>query len=133
MQSEAVWSDPGGLRASGGDMAQEFSEGFYGSVAWKKCRAAYKKSVGGLCERCLTKGVYSAAAVVHHKIPITPENMGDPHIVLDWNNLEALCMDCHAEMHPDERKQGHEKRYGRPRSGSKRRWRVDRDGRVLPL
>ena len=35
----------------GDDMAKAFTDGFYGTRAWKKCRAGYTKSVGGLCER----------------------------------------------------------------------------------
>lgn len=36
-------------------MAKEFAKSFYKSKAWKRCRAMYAASVGGLCERCLTK------------------------------------------------------------------------------
>ena len=87
-------------------MAQNFAKQFYGSVAWQETRRAYKKSVGGLCERCLKKGLYNPAAIVHHKIYITPENLRDPHVALDWNNLEALCRECHEAEH-----QGEGKRY----------------------
>ena len=113
-------------------MAQEFAQGFYNSVAWRKCRAAYKKSVGGLCERCLAKGLVRAADVVHHKIHITPENIGRPEIVLDWANLEALCTECHYEEHPEERKAGNDRKFGIPKS-KKRRWRVDHEGRISPI
>lgn len=87
-------------------MAQNFAMGFYGSQAWKDCRKAYKKSVGGLCERCLKKGLYNPAVIVHHKTYITQDNLSDPRIALDWNNLEALCRDCHEAEH-----QGEGKRY----------------------
>lgn len=80
-------------------MAQEFTGGFYNTQIWKKTRAAYKKSVGGLCERCLKKGLYRPAVIVHHKAYITAENLHDAHIALDWNNLEALCRECHEEEH----------------------------------
>ena len=45
--------------------------GFYNSQAWKDTRRNYKQSVGGLCERCLKKGLYNPAEVVHHKTPLT--------------------------------------------------------------
>lgn len=47
-----------------------------------------------ICERC--GGV---ARVVHHKVYITPRNINDLAITLDWENLEALCMDCHNAEH----------------------------------
>lgn len=80
-------------------MAQDYAKAFYGSPAWQQCRKAYKKSVGGLCERCLKKGLYTPAVIVHHKVYISPENLQDAHIALDWNNLEALCRQCHEEEH----------------------------------
>lgn len=80
-------------------MAREFARRFYSSEAWNQCRRGYKASVGGLCERCLLKGQYVPGEIVHHKIRITPQNVSNPEIVLNWNNLELLCRDCHAEEH----------------------------------
>jgi 5-methylcytosine-specific restriction endonuclease McrA len=37
--------------------------------------------------------------MVHHKKHLTPGNIHDPAIALDWNNLEALCIDCHNKEH----------------------------------
>lgn len=87
-------------------MAQDFAKAFYGSQLWKDCRKAYKKSVGGLCERCLKEGIYNPAVIIHHKTYISPENLSDPHIALDWNNLEALCREHHEKEH-----QGQGRRY----------------------
>lgn len=81
---------------------KEWARGFYKSSAWKHCRAAYAASVGGLCERCLQRGQYTPGVIVHHKIHLTPENINDPSITLNWDNLELVCRDCHAELH-DER------------------------------
>ena len=72
---------------------------FYKTAAWKKCRAGYIKSVGGLCERCLAKGLIVPGYIVHHKIELTPENVGDPAISLSYDNLEYLCQDCHNKEH----------------------------------
>lgn len=93
---------------------REFAEQFYKSKAWKDCAKAYKKSVGGLCEDCMAKGVVSAAEIVHHKTRITPENITDATVTLDWRNLKALCRECHANEH---RK-------------VKRRYSIDKFGRV---
>ena len=110
-------------------MAQEFSKAFYDSTAWRSCREAYRKSVGGLCELCLAKGMIRAADVVHHKILLTPENIKRPEITMNFDNLEALCHACHAERHPEEHRKVNEKL----RRKSKRRWSVGADGRVMAL
>ena len=75
-------------------MAKEFAEKFYASVAWKHTRKAYYKSRCGLCERC-----GAAGDIVHHKRYLTPSNINDPKITLDFRNLELLCMDCHNKEH----------------------------------
>lgn len=93
---------------------KEYAKVFYKSKEWKHCRNAYAKSVGNLCEICLQKGLIKPGEIVHHKIHITPDNISDPLITLDWNNLELVCRDCHAMIH--DRK--------------KRRYRLDDMGRV---
>lgn len=98
-------------------MAREFAKQFYSSEAWNQCRTGYKKSVGGLCERCLEKGLYVPGEIVHHKIHITPQNIQNSDIVLNWGNLELLCRECHAEMHGKKRK----------------RYKVDEIGRVTAV
>lgn len=72
---------------------------FYGSPQWKQCRETYKKSVGGLCEECLKKGLISPAEEVHHIIKLTNENCNDPSVSLNPKNLMALCKACHDEKH----------------------------------
>lgn len=93
----------------------EFADQFYKSAAWKRCRASYLVSVGSLCERCLAKGLIVPATQVHHKIKLTPDNLNDPAITLNWDNLMALCSDCHHEIHA----KVHERRY-----------RIDEEGHV---
>jgi 5-methylcytosine-specific restriction endonuclease McrA len=78
---------------------RDFAKAFYSSGAWKECREAYKKSVAGLCEECLKHGYYVPGDAVHHKVHLTPENVNDPSISLNWDNLQLLCRDCHAKMH----------------------------------
>ena len=77
---------------------------FYGSPAWKACRAAYKKSKGGLCERCMKRGIIVAGEHVHHKVKLTEENVTDPSVALNWENLELLCRDCHEQEHDRNRR-----------------------------
>ena len=72
---------------------------FYSSKAWQQCRAAYIKSVGGLCERCLAKGFYVPGYIVHHKIYLDGDKLQDPEVSLNWDNLEYLCFNCHQQEH----------------------------------
>ena len=81
------------------EMHEQFANDFYRSVAWQKCRCAFISARGGLCERCLARGLYSAGECVHHKIHLTPENLTNPSITLGFDNLELLCRNCHAEVH----------------------------------
>lgn len=89
-----------------------FAHDFYKSWAWIKCARAYKASKGGLCERCWKKGLIVPGEEVHHRTRLTPENIQNPKIALNWENLELLCKDCHLEEH------------------TKIRWRVDPTGHV---
>lgn len=82
---------------------REFAKTFYKSKAWKDCRAAYARSVGGLCELCLAAGLVRAGEIVHHKIHVEPETISDPHVLLDWSNLQLVCRECHARLHPKHR------------------------------
>lgn len=85
------------------NMAKEFSRAFYKSRTWQDCRNSYAAYRGHLCEMCLRRGILARGEIVHHKIPLTPENIEDPEIALNFNNLELLCRSCHAEVH-DRRK-----------------------------
>lgn len=80
-------------------MAREFAEHFYKSKTWQKCRASYIKSVGGLCEECLSKGIIKPGVIVHHMIVLNESNINEPSITLDWNNLKYVCRECHAQEH----------------------------------
>lgn len=78
---------------------KEWAKVFYKSAGWKHCRDGYAASVGGLCERCLSRGVYKPGEIVHHKVWLTQSNIGDPNVSLNWDNLELVCRNCHAEIH----------------------------------
>lgn len=95
-------------------------EQFYTSWTWRKCRKAFAESRGNLCERCMSRGIIEAGTPerpleVHHKIPLTADNITDPKVSLSWDNLELLCKACHDA----ERKQ------------REKRWRIGRDGSVI--
>lgn len=75
-------------------MAKDYAVSFYESKQWKQCRESYLISQDYICERCM-----SPAKIVHHKTYINPININDPNITLSWDNLEALCQDCHNREH----------------------------------
>lgn len=86
-------------------MAQEFASSFYKTKAWKQCRAEYAKQASYLCEKCLANGLIRPGEIVHHIIPLTPENIQCPEIALDFKNLRLLCRECHAAEHNEKLKQ----------------------------
>lgn len=77
---------------------------FYESQTWRDCQAAYMKKANHLCERCLKNGRHEPARIVHHKIHLTPATLGDPELMYGFDNLEALCQECHNKEHKRERK-----------------------------
>jgi hypothetical protein len=112
-----AWVSVGKQTQEGALHIKEFAKSFYCSKAWKETRKAYAKSKGGLCERCLKKGLYVPGVIVHHKVYLTPDNINDPAVSLNWNNLELVCRDCHAQEH----------------DGLKRRYKVDELGRITAV
>lgn len=77
---------------------------FYKSKAWERTRELYLKKVNHLCERCLENGLVVPARIVHHKIYLTEANYRDPNVSLSFENLEALCQDCHNSEHFGDKK-----------------------------
>lgn len=73
---------------------KEWAKQFYTGKAWKETAAAYMLSVNYICERC-----GEPAKICHHKTWLTRNNISNPYITLSWDNLEALCQDCHNKEH----------------------------------
>ena len=76
-------------------------------------RAAYLMSQDFICERC-----GEPAKIVHHKRWLNRDNINDTDITLNWDNLEALCQDCHNKEHH--------------KSAPRLRYRFDADGGIIP-
>lgn len=95
---------------------KEYARAFYKSQAWKNTRDAYARSRGWLCERCMRAGLPVPGEIVHHKIWLTPENINDTSVTLDWDNLELVCRQCHADEHE--------------KKGTRKRWEVMPDGTI---
>lgn len=95
---------------------REFAKKFYKSRAWRACRESYLKQSKGLCEECLKHGLYTPADTVHHIVHLSPDNINDPSITMNPDNLEAVCRDCHAMLHT-----------------SPKRFKVDEYGHVITI
>ena len=67
---------------------------FYKSTVCQVARQIKYQEQNGKCERCGRVG-----EEVHHKIKLTVQNVIDPAISLNQENLELLCKDCHNKEH----------------------------------
>jgi len=94
-----------------------WAEAFYKGDAWQACRAAFLASKGFLCERCSTPDDPVVAKIAHHKVYLNEKNVHDPSIALSFENLEALCQDCHNREHHKQQR----KRYA-----------FDENGNIIP-
>lgn len=101
---------------------KEWAESFYKSKRWVDCRESFLSSKHYLCERCSTDENPVTATIAHHKIYLTPGNINDPTISLSWDNLEALCQDCHNKEH-----------HGSHKPEQKRRYSFDESGQLVPI
>ena len=87
---------------------------FYKSDKWKIARAIKIASANGICQECNK----NPGTEVHHIIHLTPNNICDPTITVNQENLKLLCNECHNKVHC--RFQGKSKYY------------FDEEGNFLP-
>lgn len=73
---------------------KDYSRSFYNGKKWKKLSSLYMTQRNYVCERC--GGV---AVICHHKQHISPANINDLSVTLNFDNLEALCQECHNREH----------------------------------
>jgi len=60
-----------------------------------------------LCAKCLEEGRTTPSEHTHHKISPFQEGLAPEQklaLLLDWNNLMALCAKCHNEIHQTQQK-----------------------------
>jgi 5-methylcytosine-specific restriction endonuclease McrA len=97
-------------------------EAFYKSHKWRQVRNAYFKHARGLCEICLSKGLIKQGEIVHHKIEMDPEKIHNERLAYGVDNLQLVCRECHAKLHPSDNNKGRR---------SKRRYKIDSNGKVI--
>lgn len=75
-------------------MPKPFARKLYASKEWAKVRAFVYERDHGLCVDCGAGG-----QEVHHIKYLTEENINNPEVTLNAENLILLCKDCHHKAH----------------------------------
>jgi hypothetical protein len=79
-------------------MALDPIHAFYCRKAYLDLAQSCKIKSGGVCAKC--GGIFDIDALrPHHKIELTLDNVDDPTIALNPDNIEVLCHDCHNAAH----------------------------------
>lgn len=73
----------------------------YNSSQWRKLREVYIKQ-NPLCCECLRNGKVTPAEDIHHKSSPFKGGEINWHLLLDYDNLEGLCKQCHSLHHNKE-------------------------------
>ena len=113
-----------------GNMAKPWARQFYSSKAWQDCREAYMKKAPYLCEDCLARGIYKPAKEVHHIEELTPLNIRIPEVTLGFDNLIALCKECHGSRHDNHGRWHKVNEAKRQAKKESQRFFIDEFGRV---
>lgn len=87
-------------------MARAFAKAFYNSLLWQEVRSSVLKRDRYMCQHCRM----APATEVHHKARLTPDNINDPRISVNPDNLISLCEQCHKQMHRRDRREGRAER-----------------------
>jgi 5-methylcytosine-specific restriction protein A len=75
---------------------------FYNTQKWRDLRKTYMME-HPLCESCLAKGKIVPAEDIHHKKSFIQDGEIKWELGYDYNNLMALCKDCHGQLHQEEK------------------------------
>lgn len=80
-------------------MAKDFARALYKSRDWENVRKVVIDRAHGLCEECMEHGRLTPGSIVHHKIPLTPDNINDRNVTLNPDACMYVCKECHEEIH----------------------------------
>jgi 5-methylcytosine-specific restriction endonuclease McrA len=108
-------------------MSRKFSRLFYNSKEWKAVRQYVLMRDRFLCQKC-----GAPAEEVHHIIHLTPENIWDPKIALNPENLVSLCRDDHFAEHVHDKEAGKRRKYGLSEGDCADGFHFDENGQVVP-
>lgn len=79
----------------------------YKSAAWRKGRLIFLRQ-HPLCQRCMAKGIVTAATVVNHVVP----HKGNLQRFFDQGNWEAICAPHHDRDAQSEERRGYSTEVG---------------------
>lgn len=99
---------------------REFAKAFYKSSQWRNVRGYCMIRDHYLCVKC-----GEPAAEVHHIVHLSPQNINDPSISLNPDNLISLCRKCHFEEHRGEHSFGRKNEEENP-------YEFDENGQIVP-
>lgn len=73
---------------------------YYNTKQWKSLRKAYFQE-HPLCEMCEREGKITPTEEIHHIKPISSgsDELARKDLAFDYNNLMALCAECHRKIH----------------------------------
>ncbi len=72
---------------------------FYCSKAWRDLSYKLKVEAGGKCNRCNNIYTDFSKLTGHHKIELNEENVSDPLISLNAEEIDIICHNCHNQEH----------------------------------
>lgn len=72
---------------------------FYVSKEWRKLCWILKIKANKRCQRCGAEVLDISYLIGHHKIELTSENVHDPNLSLNPDNIEVICPKCHNKEH----------------------------------
>lgn len=78
--------------------SREMRRKAYNNTEWRKLRDTYIKE-HPLCEDCLNEGKVVPAEDIHHIRSPFQNGECNKALLLDYNNLMALCKQCHNKRH----------------------------------
>ena len=108
-------------------IAREFAKAFYNSPEWEKTRQYVLARDKYKCVKC-----GRPAEEVHHKKHLTPDNIHDPWIALNPDNLASLCKDCHFAEHREDKAAGKKAYEYKTKSDCRDGFHFDEFGQVVP-
>lgn len=82
-------------------MAKKFSEKIYSSQKWKRLRKQIAESNFYICQMC-GRPFSSDDIIIHHITHINQDNVDDPNVTFNSDNLCCVCRSCHAKIHRDD-------------------------------
>ena len=79
---------------------------FYDRKAWQVARENALRRDNYLCVLCYKQDKIKPADIVHHIEHLSPQNMDDPAITYNLDNLMSLCNEHHNWIHKGEHGKG---------------------------